>query len=393
MIVQSCAQVRDVDMNTRFLSFTLLVLLAAFVLGDEPKLEKDAKAGELAEVQKLKLESLTSVTSVAVSPDGRFLYAAAFNPGVITIFKRNIETGEIESDSSVDGRDLRAAVSLRLSRDGNYAVASAFGANAITLFKRDSKSGALELLDVARDGEKGNDGLDFVIDAEFSNDNRYLYTGAAEGVGVFKIEDGNLRFVHLQSADGQLKGLRAVALSPNGQLVYVAAAQSGAVGVLRPDAISGKLEVVQVLRDEQEGVHALEGAFRIACSPSGEHVYVSSGRFGGDQAVSVFEAQADGKLKLLEEHVNGVGDLKDFNGGNDLAVSPDGSRLYALATLSDRIARFARDLKTGRLTFFGSQLAGDYAVPGCPGLCFSPDGRFLYIADEAANSILVMKVP
>src|SRR6185503_16233855 len=157
--------------------------------------------------------------------------------------------------------------SLRLSRDGKYAVASSFGADAITLFKRDSKSGALELLDVARDGEAGNDGLDFVIDAEFSNDNRYLYTGAAEGVGVYKIEDGNLRFVQLESANGRLQGLRAVTVSPDGRLIYVAAAQSGAIGVLRPDPATGKLEVVQVLRDEEEEIHTLEGAFRIACSP------------------------------------------------------------------------------------------------------------------------------
>ena len=66
------------------------------------KVENDPKSSELVEVQKLKLESLTSVTSVAVSPDGRFLYAAAFNPGVINVFQRNIETGQLVFDSSID---------------------------------------------------------------------------------------------------------------------------------------------------------------------------------------------------------------------------------------------------------------------------------------------------
>ena len=71
----------------------------------------------------------------------------------------------------------------------------------------------------------------------------------------------------------------------------------------------------QVETDGVDGNNALEGAFRIACSPKGEHVYVSAGRFGGDQAVSVFAAQPDGTLKLVEEHVNDIDDLKDFQGG------------------------------------------------------------------------------
>lgn len=114
-------------------------------------------------------------------------------------------------------------------------------------------------------------------------------------------------------------------------------------------------------------------------SPKYGHVYVSAGRFGGDPAVSVFAAQDDGTLKLVEKHVNGDGGLKDFKGGNCLAVTPDGTRLYALATVSDRSAAFTREAATGKLTFRGSQPAGDYEVPGC------------YVADE--NAVLVYKVP
>lgn len=376
----------------------LLLLSSLFVTAsllraaDDPKVA-DTYAARLTEVQNLKADSLRSATSVVVSPDGKFVYAAAFNADTLTVFKRNAETGELESDQTLTGPDLDAVVNVRLSRDGEYAVASAFRSNAITLFKRDAKTGALQQLDVARLGEHGNDGLDFVIDAEFSKDGRFLYTGASNGVGVFLIKEDKLVFQQLQSAGERLSGLRDVTLSPDGSLLYAAGAGSGTVAVLRPDAASGKLEVVQLLADGEDGINALEGAFRIACSPKGGHVYVSSGRFGGDQAVSVFAAQDDGTLKLVEEHVNGDGGLKDFKGGNSLAVSPDGTRLYALATVSDRIAAFTREPATGKLTFRGSQPAGDYEVPGCPSLCFSPDGRFLYVADENTNAVLVYKVP
>jgi 6-phosphogluconolactonase (cycloisomerase 2 family) len=163
--------------------------------------------------------------------------------------------------------------------------------------------------------------------------------------------------------------------------------------VLRRDADSGKLEVVQILTDGEDGVEAIAGAFRIACSQDGRHVYVSSGRFQGDQAISVFATQADGKLKLIEEHVNGVGDFTGFEGGNSIAISPGGTLVYAVGTMSDRLVRFQRDRETGKLTFLGSQAVGEFVTPGAAGLCFSPDGKFVYIADENASAIVVLKQP
>ena len=373
---------------------SLLVTFALLRAADEPKAgENETYAGRLTEVQKVTGSALRSVTSVVVSPDGRFAYAAAFNANAVTIFKRDAETGELVLDQTLRAPDLDAVVSVRLSRDGEYAVASAFRANAITLYKRDAQTGALQPLDVARLGEHDNDGLDFVIDAEFSKDGRFLYTAASNGVGVYLLNEDKLVFQQLESAEKRLSGLRDVRLNPDGSLLYAAGAASGTVAVLRPDAASGKLEVVQVLADGEDGVNAIEGAFRIAFSPKGEHVYVSAGRFGGDQAVSVFAAQPDGTLHLVEEHVNDLDDLKDFEGGNTLAVTPDGQRLYALATLSDRIVAFTREPRTGKLKFQGSQPAGDFVAPGCPSMGFSPDGRFLYVADENANAVLVYKVP
>ena len=74
-------------------------------------------------------------------------------------------------------------------------------------------------------------------------------------------------------------------------------------------------------------------------------------------------------------------------------LSPDGKSLVALASLSDRLFRFARDITTGKLTYVGSQQVGTKMVPGAAGLCFSPDGRHLYVADESASAIVVYEMP
>jgi 6-phosphogluconolactonase (cycloisomerase 2 family) len=131
----------------------------------------------------------------------------------------------------------------------------------------------------------------------------------------------------------------------------------------------------------------------VACSKDGKHVYVNAGRFGGDQALSVFAVAPGGKLQLVEEHIDGEGSLEDYKGGNDIGVSPDGRLVFALTTLSDRLFRFQRDPDKGSLIFIGSQPVGEKELPGSAGLCFSPDGKYVYVADEAASSIVVFKVP
>jgi sugar lactone lactonase YvrE len=118
---------------------------------------------------------------------------------------------------------------------------------------------------------------------------------------------------------------------------------------------------------------------------------VSGGRFGGDQAISAFGIDQKGDWRLLQEFVDGTDSFTDFKGGNSLALSPNETSLIALASVSDRLFRFRRDPATGKLTFRGSQQVGRFARPGSAGLCFSPDGKFLYVADEASSAIVVYR--
>ena len=369
------------------------VLLPAGALFSKDEPGDEARRADLKTVSILKSDFLKSVTCISIPRDGKFLYASAFASNTVAVFKRDAETGKIENESWMEMPELQSAVSVRLSTDNLYAAVSAFGADTISLFKRDGNTGELILLDAATEGKDGSTGLDFVIDAAFSTDNRFLYTAASTGLGIFKIEKDKLAFVKAETGGGRIEGARAVVLSPDGNILYVAAHESGTVGVFRRDKETGKLETVQILADGEDGIGALAGAFRIACSQDGRHVYVSSGRFFGDQAVSAFATQADGKLKLIEEHVNGTGGFTGFEGGNSIAISPDGRFVYAVASVSDRLARFRRDPESGRLTFLGSQVAGASASPGAAGLCFSPDGKFVYVADESSDSIVIFQQP
>jgi 6-phosphogluconolactonase (cycloisomerase 2 family) len=129
-------------------------------------------------------------------------------------------------------------------------------------------------------------------------------------------------------------------------------------------------------------------------SHDGKFVYTVSGRFGGDDAVSVFRVGADGKLKVIQEFFNDQGDLTDFTGGNQLALSHDETMLYAAGTTSAGLACFRRDPKTGKLeviTTIRNEATGMGDNLGANGIAVSPDGRHLYLALEDAGAISVFE--
>ena len=126
----------------------------------------------------------------------------------------------------------------------------------------------------------------------------------------------------------------------------------------------------------------------MAVSPDGKFVYVSAGRFHGDDAVSAFKVGDDGRVALLQEFINGQGDLRGFQGGNHLAISPDGRNVYATATRSSSVACFRRDTKTGKLSYLETVRDGsENAENGAAGVAVSPDGRFVYVATEDGRAI------
>ena len=377
-------------MDTRPAPAFLIIALVASLAWQA---RSGAAAEDLKEVQNLALPELRSVTDVVVSRDGKFAYVASFGASTVTTFKRDPATGQLEHVDTISDPALRSVVSICLSSDERLAAACAFSSNALTLFRRDPKSGRLDIMDSASENGETDRGVNFVIRACFSPNADFIYTGCATGIGVYGIKEGKLKFLQFTDGDGKLKGVRAVRLSPNGKWIYAAAMTPGIVAVFQRDEATGFATLTQTLSNNESGTKSLDGATRLVPSSDGKFVYVSSGRFRGNKAVSAFTVGEDGQLTLLQEFVSGTGDFNNYDGGNALVLSPDGKSLVALASLSDRLFRFTRDNASGKLTYVGSQQVGINMVPGAAGLCFSPDGRHLYVADESASAIVVYEMP
>lgn len=358
---------------------------------------------KLQHVQSLEREELTGVVRANPSADGKFIYASAFRAMAVLVFAREAKAGRLEYRQSFTSEEhLRGVTDLCLSPDGRYAAAVAFDSQTVLLFQRDSISGQLRLVDIVRNDDNNGLKMTYPIAATFSPDSRFVYvvddvgpdkdepTGSLNTFEVTKA--GKLQWVVTDIGQGDcFLGAREVTVSPSGKTVFVAC-RVGTVVVLGRNARSGQLRIRQVVRDEEGDVHGLDGAMSVTVSPDERFVYVSAGRFEGDDAVSVFRLEKDGSLRFVQEMRNGAGELRDFEGGNQIKVAPDGKYVYAAATRSGSLACFARDATTGKLRFLETLMDSDSTkLAGAAGVGISPGSRFIYVAAEEKKAISVFR--
>jgi 6-phosphogluconolactonase (cycloisomerase 2 family) len=227
--------------------------------------------------------------------------------------------------------------------------------------------------------------------------------------------------VSVQSALGctPARGLddaRAVALSPDGLSLYVAAATPAAVTSFSVAPGNGLLQQLNLgagclASTAQDGCgtgRALEGASSIVVSPDNLHVYVASATAG---SVTSFARQPNGSLVQLAGVAGcistgtgtGCSSATSLGGADAVAISPDGRFVYAAGGTADSLLTFSRDAATGRLT----QLAG---AAGClrpsrtdcgpvtgldapAAIALSPDGTSLYVASAAGTLTAFQRDP
>jgi DNA-binding beta-propeller fold protein YncE len=98
-------------------------------------------------------QALSAPEGLAISPDGASLYAAAFASGAIDVLDRSAESGALTQkprrpgclakglpQSCSPARGLLGVSSIAVSPDGKYVYSAAFTSNAVGVFKRVTKT-------------------------------------------------------------------------------------------------------------------------------------------------------------------------------------------------------------------------------------------------------------
>jgi DNA-binding beta-propeller fold protein YncE len=280
------------------------------------------------------------------------------------------------------GRFVTSPEDVVVSPDGRFVYAASFGSHAIAIFARNRRTGHLTQLP----GPRG--------------------------------------CVHHQPADPRpgacvraraLGGPAALALSPRGANLYVAAAGSDALSVFARNRRTGGLRQLAGVAgcfSQRPGagctlVRAMNEPTSIAVSPNGSRVYVTGRRF--PSAVAIFERAEDGSLTQPA----GAAGCVSHRGGSEcsvarglaspeeVAVTPDSRHVLVAASRSNAVVVLhanpdglsQADGAAGCIARGGgSEGCGvGKALAGPVDLAVSPDGRFVYAASSIADAVAILR--
>jgi DNA-binding beta-propeller fold protein YncE len=256
----------------------------------------------------------------------------------------------------VDGLDGPRSVAT--SPDGDHVYVASSEDSAVAVFGRDSSTGLLSFVEAVKDTDSGVDGLDGAWPIALSPDGAYVYVGgkAEDAVAVFSRSQvtGELSFEAaifdgMGGVDG-LAGARGVVVSPDGHHVYAVGSSDHAVAVFARNPTTGTLTWSELVKDGVGGVDGLFSARTVAVTPDGDHVYVAASL---DDAVAAFESRGPAPREKPPAFITMWG---SDGSGQGQFKSPFGvatGSLYVADTQNHRIQKF--DESGNFLIEWGSQ--------------------------------------
>ena len=312
------------------------------------------------------IQGLEYPQSVAVSPDGRSVYAVSDEiKSGIAIFARDPATGllthagdVLEDDPGVSGIEFNEHVTV--SPDGRHVYVTSWY-DAVTVFARDATTSLLTWVASYPDDSGGANHMEGMIQSAVSPDGAHVYVAAWDGAAVTVFSrnatTGELTFVEDQrdgvgGVDG-LNGAHSVIVSPDGRNLYVASTFEDALAVFDRNATTGALTFREVHRDGVAGDDGLEAPWSVIVSPDGRNVYVAA---QGEDAIGVFQRDATtGALTFVEkeEALEAIPIYFEtgLSGIRQVAIAPSGGFVVSGSYYEDALVLFDRDPVTGALTF------------------------------------------
>ncbi len=247
--------------------------------------------------------------------------------------------------SGVDG--LNGANFITISPDGNNAYVTGFWEHAVAMFSRNAVNGKLTFVEVFKDGVLGVDGLNRANGVEVSPDGKTVYVSGSydNAIAIFERNesDGALTYLAVvedgvDSVDG-IQRINSIVVSPNNLNVYASGLNDDAVAIFNRDPATGLLSYSGQIKNGVGDIIGLDGPSRLAMSENGEHIYITS--TNDDAIIAMRRNVSTGELLFEGAVFDSDSGINGLDGASYVAVSPDGKHMYAASTVDDAVAVFS----------------------------------------------------
>ena len=288
-------------------------------------------------------------TFLALSPDGRFLYAAG---GSVTV--HGARSGAVTA-FAIDPATGKLTLLNRKSSGGKgpcHVVVDATGRHALAA---NYSSGSVVSLPIARDGRLGPAAS--VVQHKGSSANKRRQSGP---------------HAHSINLDAANRFAFAADLGADKLFVYRFDPAAGTLKPHDPPAVT---------------LAPGAGPRHFAFHPGGRFAYVINELHSTVTAMA-YDRQA-GTLTELHTVTTLPGDFTGPNSTAEVQVHPSGRFVYGSNRGHDSLAIFAVDAKTGRLKPLGHQSVGG-RTPRNFGI--DPTGRYILAANQNSNTVVVFRV-
>ncbi|MBX9703445.1 MAG: beta-propeller fold lactonase family protein [Silvanigrellaceae bacterium] len=334
----------------------------------------DANTGALTETSFV--DPANAIRSLAISPDGLFLYATN-DQQTILIYSIDVSDGSLTANAANNfsvGQDARQ---LRMNNLGTVLFVSTNDNNDSVILKLSRNSTTGKLTNIYLVNLYNING--FNVDLKIPSDRRFLYLCNAQGGNVYQFS--------LDQSTGAITPLSTVSVSAGGfsyefalfndQFLYVTNYVSHNIDQYTIDQNSGLLGSLSSYNPS--GTATLAGSALVSLS-SGTYFYVS------DVGNNVFYQYA------VEPTTGALTDLSPFSvslGGNqaaDIVVVPGTNYAYAPNRGQDDILQLVFDQTTGQVaTNGGTEVLPGGDVPQF--LSVTPDAKYAYVYGQTTGNV------
>ncbi len=347
----------------------------------------------------------------AISPDGQNAYVtytdSVTNAGSIAILTKDPSIkkylGINNASGFVTNANLNYPTEIAVTPDGKNVFAVGAYSDSLVMYTRDTTTGALSSPVTWTNSVGGVTNMTFPYGLVISPDGNFVYvsTRTSNAIVTFKRFHNTFVFGSSMVEPDLIFGSAGLAISPDGTSLYVAASHSTSDGNLlmyHRNTITGGLTKLTPTRSQNDcvdtplfcppGLDGMLSINKVVVSPDGSQVYTVAET--SDSVLGFNRDPVTGYLHLNDGHFNNILGVTGLSVVDGIGISPDGSQVYTAAYIDKTVDVFTRDGASGYLNF-DQKIADSGGTPplaGARNVTVSPDGQIILVTAAVDNALV-----